>query len=65
MERILSYFYFTGEDIDGNYIEADWPKPMSDLQAEFEAKAILRHVGGGHIDAWYSETDELAFSIEI
>lgn len=65
MNRIKSYFYFTGEDIDSNLIEISWGKPMTNLCAEFKAKAILRECGGGHIDAWYAETDEFAFDVEV
>ena len=38
---------------------------MTNLYAEFKAKAILRECGGGHIDAWYAETDEFAFDVEV
>lgn len=65
MKRIKSYFYFTGEDVDGNLIEISWGKPMTNLYAEFKAKEILRECGGGHIDAWYAETDEFAFDVEV
>lgn len=65
MNRIKSYFYFTGEDVDGNLIEISWGEPMTNLCAEFKAKAILRECGGGHIDAWYAETDEFAFNVEV
>lgn len=64
-DRIKSYFDFTGEDINGNSIEISWGEPMTDLYAEFKAKAILRECGGGHIDAWYAETDEFAFDVEV
>lgn len=65
MNRIKSYFYFTGEDVDGNLIEISWGEPMTNLCAEFKTKAILRECGGGHIDAWYAETDEFAFDVEV
>lgn len=65
MNRIKSYFYFTGEDVDDNLIEISWGEPMTNLCAEFKAKAILRECGGGHIDAWYAETDEFAFDVEV
>lgn len=46
MDKLLSYFDFTGENIDGNYIEGSWPEPMTQLGAEFRAKKILRECGG-------------------
>jgi hypothetical protein len=64
-DRILSYFDFTGEDIDGNYIEDSFCEPMTLLRAEFEVKRILRGCGGGHIDVWYAETGEFAFDVEV
>lgn len=63
--EIKSYFYFTGEDIDGNTLFHETEKPITLLHAEFEAKKLLREVGGGHIDMWYSETDEFAGDVEV
>jgi len=63
--RIKSYFYFTGETIDGDIIEFDTPNAITQLHAELLAKKKLRELGGGHIDVFFSETDEFAFDVEI
>lgn len=60
-----SYFYFTGETIDGDIIEFSTEKAVTVDYAEALAKRTLRTIGGGHLDAWYSETDEFAFDVEI
>jgi hypothetical protein len=65
MERIKSYFYFTGETIDGDEIYFETETAVSQLFAEFFAKEELRDLGGGHIDAWFSETGEFAFDVEV
>lgn len=65
MERVKSYFYFTGETIDGDEIYFETDEAVSQLYAEFLAKKELRDLGGGHIDAWFSETDEFAFGVEV
>lgn len=64
-DRILSYFDFTGEDVEGNYIEGSFSEPMTTLRAEFEIKRILRECGGGHVDVWYAETEEFAFAFDV
>lgn len=63
--RIKSYFYFTGETVDGDIIEFETSKAVTQLYAELLAKKELRELGGGHIDAWFSETDEFAFDVEV
>lgn len=63
--RVRSYFYFTGESIDGDIIAFDTPNAITQLHAEFIAKKALREVGGGHIDIYFSETDEFAFDVEV
>lgn len=63
--RIASYFDMTGETIEGEIIEVSFDKPMTLLRAEFEAKKLLRELGGGHLDIWYAETGEFAIDIEI
>lgn len=65
VSRIKSYFYFTGETIDGDLIQFDTEKAITSLHAELLAKKALRELGGGHIDVWYSETDEFAFDVEV
>ena len=64
MNRVKSHFYFTGETVDGDEIFFETDKAVSQLQAEFLAKKELRNLGG-HIDAWFSETDEFAFDVEV
>lgn len=64
-DRILSYFDFTGESVGGEYLEFSFDKPMTQLHAEFAAKDMLREFGGGHLDAWFAETGEFAFDVEV
>lgn len=59
-----SYFYFTGETVEGEILEFETETPVTRAEAELKAKEVLREVGGGHIDVWYSETDEYAFDVE-
>lgn len=65
MKNIKSYYYFTGETVDGEFVDADPDRPMTKKEAEKYAQQILEDLGGGHLDAWYSETDEFAFDVEI
>ena len=65
MKDILSYYYFTGENIDGDFIEFDTVRAMTDKDAKAFAEGELVEIGGGHIDAFYAETDEFAFNVEI
>ena len=65
MIRVKSYFYFTGETIDGDEIFFETEEPVSQLYAEFLANKELRDLGGGHIDAFLSETDEFVFDVEV
>ena len=65
MKDVLSYYYFTGEDVDGDEIFFETFKAVTDKEAQNLAIAELNEVGGGHIDAWYSETDEFAFDVEV
>ena len=65
MEGILSYYYFTGETVDGDEIYFETFKAITDEEAQNLATADLAEVGGGHIDAFYAETDEFAFDVEV
>lgn len=65
MKGIKSYFYFTGENIDGDILDVSLAYPMTTQQAKIEAEKELKENGGGHIDVWYSETDEFAFDVEV
>lgn len=60
-----SYFYFTGENLDGDYIEFDTSEAVTIETAKDICYRELKDVGGGHIDAWFSETDEFAFEAEV
>ena len=64
-KEIKSYYYFTGENIDGDLIEGSTSVAMTDENMRDYARAILREYGGGHLDVWYSETDEFAFDMEV
>ena len=64
MKDVLSYYDFTGENIDGEYIEYH-SGPLTDKEAKDFAKFCLEVEDGGHIDAWYAETGEFAFDVEI
>lgn len=65
MSGILSYYDFTGENIDGEYIEFSTLEAVTEEEAKNIAVRELKYVDGGHIDAWYAETGELAFEIEV
>ena len=65
MKDILSYYYFTGETIEGDYLEFETRNAMTDAEAEAFAHEKLLEVDGGHLDAFYSETDEFAFDVEV
>lgn len=60
-----SYFYFTGENFDGDYIEFETSEAVTIETAKDICRRELKVVGGGHIDAWFSETDEFAFEVEV
>lgn len=64
-ESILSYYYIEGENIAGDYIFDYAPVAMTESQAKHYAKSILEECGKGHLDVYYSETDEFAFDVEI
>ena len=65
MSGILSYYDFTGENVDGEYIEFDTTKAITEEEAKNIARFMLICAGGGHIDAWYAETGEFAFDVEV
>ena len=65
MTGILSYYDFTGENVDGEYIEFSTAKAMTEEEAKDIAYFELKCAGGGHIDAWYAETGEFAFDVEV
>ena len=65
MKDVLSYYYFTGENIDGEYIEFSTTEAVTEGEAKDIARRELKYVDGGHIDAFYAETDEFAFNVEV
>jgi len=65
MSGILSYYDFTGENVEGEYFEFSTSKAVTEEEATDIAHSELEYAGGGHIDAWYAETGELAFYIEV
>ena len=58
-------FYFVGETVDDEFFCYEPDKPMSQLHAEFAAKKVLRDFGGGHLDAFDSDTDNFMFDVEV
>lgn len=64
MSNTLSYYNFTGETIDGEYIEFSTVNAVTEEEAKNLARLELKYVDGGHIDAWYEETGEFAFDVE-
>ena len=64
MSSILSYYDFTGETIDGEYIDFSTTNAITEEEAKNFARLELKRVEGGHIDAWYAETGEFAFDVE-
>ncbi|MBO6261183.1 MAG: hypothetical protein J6N95_01075 [Bacilli bacterium] len=58
-------FYFVGETIEDEIFYHEPDHPMSKLHAELAAKKLLRELGGGHLDAFNSDTDEFVFDVEI
>lgn len=65
MKDILSYYYFTGETIDGDEIHFETFEPVTEKFAKEWAEKELKCLSGGHIDAWYAETDDFAFDVEV
>lgn len=65
MSGILSYYNFTGENIDGEYIEFSTAKAVTEEEAKDIARLELKYEDGGHLDAWYAETGEFAFEVEV
>lgn len=65
MSNILSYFYFTGETVDGDLLELETSKAITEKVAKAMAITELEEWGGGHLDAFFSETDEFAFDVEV
>lgn len=44
---------------------AETALPFTLEGAEVWARLILEDLGGGHVDVFYSETDEFAFDVEV
>lgn len=65
MKNILSYFYLVGETIEDEHVYAETALPFTLEGAEVWARLILEDLGGGHVDVFYSETDEFAFDVEV
>ena len=65
MSEIRSYYYFTGETVDGDLIDLETVNAITEADAKDYAAKELSYFGGGHIDAFYTETDEFAFDVEI
>lgn len=65
MSEIRSYYYFTGETVDGDFIDFDTAEAITEAEAKDFAAKELSFLGGGHLDAYYTETDEFAFDVEI
>ena len=65
MKNIKSYYYFTGETVDGDLIEFESSDAITEDEAKDYAAKELSFLDGGHVDAFYSETDEFAFDVEI
>ena len=65
MSDIRSYYYFAGESVDGDYIEFGTTEAVTEGEAKDIARRELKYVDGGHLDAWYAETDEFAFDVEV
>lgn len=65
MSEIRSYYYFTGETIEGDLIELETADAITEDEAKDYAAKELSFLGGGHIDAFFTETDEFVFDVEI
>lgn len=65
MKNILSYFYLVGETIEDEHVYSETALPFTLEGAEVWARLILEDLGGGHVDVFYSETDEFAFDVEV
>lgn len=58
-------FYFVGETVEDEIFCHELDRPMSQLHAELIAKKLLRKLGGGHLDAFDSDTDDFIFDVEV
>lgn len=65
MSEIRSYYYFTGETVEGEFIEFDTAEALTEAEAKECAAKELSFFGGGHLDVFFGETDEFAFDVEI
>ena len=66
MKNVRSYYYFTGETVDGDEIYFETTEAVTEEFArEWAEKELNYFQCGGHIDVWYSETDEFAFDVEV
>jgi len=65
MNDVKFYYYFTGETVDGEFVDADPDRAMTKREAKKYARQILKDLDGGHLDAFYSETDQFAFDVEV
>lgn len=65
MKDIKFYYYFTGETVDGEFVDADPDRPMTSKEAKEYARQILEDLNGGHLDVFYSDTDKFAFDVEV
>jgi len=65
MDRVKSYFYFTGETIDGEEIFFETNRAVTlGVAQEIAIHFFEDELLSGHIDVWYSETGEFAFDVE-
>lgn len=65
MEDILSYFYLIGETVEDEQVYATTALPLTLEDAEDWVCLALEDSNGGHVDVFYSETDEFAFDVEV
>jgi len=64
MKPPRDYYYFTGETLDGDLISFESMEPITEEFAKWKAYDAIRPYGG-HIDAFYAETDDFAFDVEV
>ena len=65
MNSIKSYYYFTGETIEGDYLDYSFSEPMTEEAARKWAEEELINCGGGYLDIWRDEDDELTFDVKV
>lgn len=58
-------YYFTGETVDGDFISFEVFDVCEKKARKMARKELETVYGGGHLDAFYSETDEFAFDVEV